>query len=183
VPPSFVQYTQNLFCYGEPVEITDSSLKDGKLTLTTKKPLVSSADCLLTILWGEGFCEAIPHGAYDSKRFMTNRAPFDIVDFEFYESDGKIGAVAKVYNDRSWEARTAVMVMLLLDERGAVQGIYSSEVINAYNATGAITLFDIEIQPVETYGHNVQVFFLSDWDDYLCIKNQIYKYKKEGVFN
>lgn len=100
---------------------------------------------------------------------------FDVTDFKFVRRGTTVGATANIFNYYSWRERSAVMVMVLKDDAGAVRRVYSSPVVSAYSADGLTVLFPVEIQPVETEGFKPYVFFLSDWDEYLSIKDKIYK--------
>ena len=171
--PVGVPYKAYLVFDGTKTEVEKAEIIGSIMKITPKTPLLTAGKYVLTVEWERDF--AADAGAINTKSFETKPADFDIVNFAFINEGTKTGASAKVYNFRSWESKRAVMVMTLVDDRGAVREIYSSTPVTAYSATGAVTLFDIGIAPVETKGYRVRVFFLNGWEDYLGIKNRIYE--------
>ncbi len=165
----------NVFLYQNDVNVPiDAVAYDGSINtikVTTKEPVITSTE--YKIVFGKGVRK--PSGGnieYEMvKYFMTESSEFDVLSVDFEVDGSKTGAKAKIQNLTD-EARTIVMVMVLKDERGAVESVHSSEVVTLAPQTEEQML---QIAPTENLGLHAEVFFLKDWAGSKCAKSAIYQ--------
>lgn len=141
-----------------------------QIRLTAQSPLYTAAEYRLECDTGLlDIHNTLRRQMTTVKWFETPAAEFDILDFEWLREAGGVGARAVVQNLGA-EQKSAVMVMVFLDQEGAVTGLYSSRVVSVAQGTETV-----EIPPKYLAGGRAEVFFLNGWEDYLGIKSVTYQ--------
>lgn len=152
-------------------QVTYDSKAD-QIQLKLAVPLDTACEYRLTlpagIAYGGGSRTAYPMVRY----FTTQSRDFDVLDVHFTENGGRVSAAAVVQN-HSAEARTIVMVMTEKSPAGAVEGVYSSQVVTV----GPGTRETVSIDAAAAAEKAVSVFFLTDWTDCIPVKAAVYERK------
>ena len=92
---------------------------------------------------------------------------FSLENLEFVSDGTKVGATASFSNMLS-DAKTVTMILVVKNSAGAIEQVYSSDTISVE------TDEDLSIEPVETAGGDVCVFFVDNWSSRTGIMSNIY---------
>ncbi|MBE5040301.1 hypothetical protein [Ructibacterium gallinarum] len=157
--------------YGKELEI-ESTVYDSaarSLIITLAAPLNSSSEYLVTLPEGLTYGSSGETEYPITKYFTTESQAFDVLRVNFTQKDLKVGASAVVQN-LSTDNRTIVMVMVEKSEIGAVEKVFSSQVINI----GPSETAQVSIEALADIAKQTEVFFLENWETCLPVKAVVY---------
>lgn len=147
------------------VSLASVTYENKKIIVTPTAALGSSM--LYTVRLTESVTSSagLPLGEADrEKSFTTQAASFDVLSVSCQN-----GTVSAVLQNKTGEAKTAVMVVVLQNAAGNIIGCrYSAETEISSDAK------ELQVQTESADATSCEVFFLDGWENRLLIKNYVY---------